>query len=1139
MRYIYSTNDDYLKVAKLSSYQKSTIDEYIKQLGKDDTGLETIVAEDGSLSDSLMGISKNGIHNLLEKPYIMVWDDVSRSYKKEEMDIEKVLKQNDFYLSNKHKKPDVLEKEQISAEFEKSKETVLKILNSLDGMIKFKPKLRLLASRNGGGWPFQPEIYLKLLDPDISKSENVAAIDSPLITNTPETKGGTLYSRFATDNFLLEDGPASIRKMINNDPSNQLNKIAGYLDTYYNESTGHFEAGSRATLARLLDDLPGVTYPELPIDIENVRYNEFYGQPGLQDQRGDWSLEENSADALTLYVHDGNKNLFGPMFLRNFKSNTREDIAFDTKEKIKLINRTPSSFVRGEVIMAFYIDGEWIPVKLPEGDGQPPSLKIEKWSFTKIMMNYDSYFRDARWVEWKSGNDSLKAYDILYTPDSYLQKIRNKFYKNLDGLSTSHPFAFLNIPSGLEPKDYDINPSKEYIQSTIFDQVHENYGGKQEKNLIGRTNFYDRQRDPNWDHDNDMYDMIGFWGPVFKEGFLTQEVQVLENKILNITGSGNPFGVRRFFRPIFSTGSFAGAPNKTISAFKGQNNMNHPEKAKRVSFFDPYNIPAELGLLAPFGYNGIGGPIDLLFNTLYFLSDDAENNMFARLAEIQNPLNRFSWLNNGEGPLYGLTPTKPNEIDFVPLSAEMVASYWVNHQVPEFLNLTPKNAIPPIARFLGAFNEESGSSTNWSKEEPIHSFLVDNNIDYFLYTSLSVLINPPAPLPQTLRYWIFIPKSRRVTGGNTATLNTIWGGGDLNSSLVGIISAKCTTRLSGPTHRIRFNLDQFFGLPLQLQALPGAGGNLFVIGNLIFGDNNNPFGARTVDTPRWGRSSNNIQDFNITALHIQIYDAWPEEQTIVDPRFFAVMHFNPGIINSKSDENKIETSVDMRIPTDKQGMYPSDEQIKNRTLFNFKIEDIQLDMNEWKVNYNRRGQLLSLGGFKYLKPYLSVSKVTPPEGSESSSDGSSPDGRYGSQGLIVIKKDNEYNIENGSINFLNEGDIILFGLDEENSGKTIIVKIKEYVVKYQELVDLGPERRLPVTLLTDRNENGKPFGANAKTPGVVDRLKTQLIEFPTKSDSGRYDIFFHFHNDITHTIHGQYTGFPARQQHVGVEITTE
>jgi hypothetical protein len=1065
------SSDHYLmKEVKLSSYTLDFIEDYVYSASKY-SNTEVLCPNGIELNDenfskklslSLIGYNKdeNGEDESKHKNgSIYTWDDDSRKYVKKIINIGKKVSDYKKYLQELNKK------ESERTNFQNLKDSVDEVQNSRDGYIEYKPKLTFYASRKPGDLfqDFEPIIKIGFKNPSIDY--NVPTVDCIALTDCPETRGGTLYSRYATDILKEKDGPGSVRPLINNNQDDLRNKVAGYLDTNYNKNTGRFECGNRCVIARLLSDVLGVSYSELPNSIDEVARNDFYSADAQYDQRGDWNEEEYVSDALVLYVHE-NPNIFGPLFLKNFDTESNAN----KKEKIKITNRTPSSFSKGEVVLAFYIDGEWLPVKLPVGDSRPPSMSIKKWSFNKIIMKSYNYFRDARYKSYKLEGTGIPDYvDTKYAPNTYSEMIRRKFYylspielKKLNLFLFKEKLEDISNADidAIEPKTWDIIAS-DFIQSDIREQISIPFGGYRNKTYISYTNYYHLRE--GWTN-SDLYDMLGFWGPVFKDGFETSRVEALKYEFKNEIDNGKieSYGI------------------------------------ERKSFFDNYHIPAELGNNAPPGYNGIGSPFERLnFSLAFTQKNDAE--FINSIKLVQNGvMERFNYIKVSESddtPRYALKVESPNKIDFVPLYAEMVVSTYMNNEADD---------LPTLVNYIGQLNFEPNSDEDRpsvNKKKPIYSFIENRNIKYF-------------QIAGPIEFWRYVKPALRSTG-ESGHLNLTWGGtdSDANGNVVGIISSKCSIKVGGQQHRLRINLDQYFGISSKLLASSGGGGALGVIGGTILGSIEGP-GAATRGVSTWGRDSNKISDLNITALHIQIYDTWPESQTIVDPRYFAVFHFNPGVLGSEDGE----TSVDFKQPTHEEGDLLTDGE--------YKIEDIK-DLQNWGNSYIRRGQLLTSGGFRYISRYLVVSQVT------LDSDQDSPDGEYSGSGLIVEKNRNVITVTQGGKNLLIRDVLTL----SSGSGDTINIKITHYNIESEIKHDLGPQQRVPVTLLTDSNNGGKPL--NGDPPGVVSQPRSTLIEIPNINLKGEYDMFFHFHNDITHTVHSADDGLNSAQQHVGLEITTE
>jgi hypothetical protein len=204
-------------------------------------------------------------------------------------------------------------------------------------------------------------------------------------------------------------------------------------------------------------------------------------------------------------------------------------------------------------------------------------------------------------------------------------------------------------------------------------------------------------------------------------------------------------------------------------------------------------------------------------------------------------------------------------------------------------------------------------------------------------------------------------------GGQGFAPNELWQGmGADGPATIGITSAKCTVKVRGYEIAIKSTLTA--GIPRQI-----------------------PKGWQ-----RWGSSSDLQTDFGTTAGYAKVYDAWPEEQTIFDPRYFAVMHFNDGLLLSaasgkfvgdanQNDASKMdtyddmwrwvdneETSVDYRIPT--MSGVPGDMTAKELPagapvfagLYGGAngLQDAIRVKSEWMVSTTRRGMLLP---FKWRK----------------------------------------------------------------------------------------------------------------------------------------------------------------------------
>ena len=110
---------------------------------------------------------------------------------------------------------------------------------------------------------------------------------------------------------------------------------------------------------------------------------------------------------------------------------------------------------------------------------------------------------------------------------------------------------------------------------------------------------------------------------------------------------------------------------------------------------------------------------------------------------------------------------------------------------------------------------------------------------------------------------------------------------------VGVISACATIKKFGGG-QINFQTDQYFGLfPQRTSTIdPGLPIAILPIGlGLSLGGGGG--GININSSPQWGSTSDSIDSFGTTALHVRTFDYWPEDQTFFDPRYFSILHFNP------------------------------------------------------------------------------------------------------------------------------------------------------------------------------------------------------------------------------------------------------
>ena len=76
--------------------------------------------------------------------------------------------------------------------------------------------------------------------------------------------------------------------------------------------------------------------------------------------------------------------------------------------------------------------------------------------------------------------------------------------------------------------------------------------------------------------------------------------------------------------------------------------------------------------------------------------------------------------------------------------------------------------------------------------------------------------------------------------------------------------------------------------------------------------------------------------------------------------------------------------------------------------------------------------------------------------------------------------------------------------------------------------DEAPKEQKGITRLTK--------GSLSSSTGIVSGGQQTVITLE-KNTTGKYDCFYHFHNDISHTLSYEYSAMPSWLQYVNLTIT--
>lgn len=951
------------------------------------------------------------------------------------------------------------------------------------------------------------KVLVKFQERSNRNNERGIALQNVTIAGTPSTPDGRRYSQKATQDHQSSSTGNINTYLPSSQSSFSQDAVAGKLDMFFDNNTGKWKAGTTQILARMLEDLPPADIGSLDgIDLINSQVTDILARTG----------KFSVGKAIALSKQHGNPHLFGPNF---------EECLARNKVELRIVNRSLKGFKKDEVVMLSEIGGEWIPQSFGEDKDFQSPTRFEDWAFVKLIANTDSYFKDDRY--YTTGET---AYLTDIKPADYEKSSRIKFYTNVltswsnrqafeqDGIQrpaltqiyngdTLKQIQNLNI--GNESDDFI--PSKRYYLCSIFDQLKTDVGGFNEKTILLSTNV----EAPNTFRDTSFKyaeEMPLFWGPVYVDGFskfaYNPEAIYSDNQ-------------EKFFGPVTDTDESA------LQYFPRSGNLLHIPAECGSLFINPFSVWKYWNQLGQSGFRII---------TPYIKS-----------------------------PYYGTsTPVSKNKIQFSPLQAEFAGG---DDTMSKFL--TPaysfqREFFNVVRRLADVIN--GGLILG----ETYNSKLMGNTYErsaYFGYDEANVFITQQelekcAPIYdiakyneagalKTIRYQCYTKRDPQTAGGRAVGAPALFRGfGSRNGAhCVGIISAKNTVGKPGGG-KLNYSLIQDFGLNQQRTSSAASISPVNVILGVVFGGVSS--GGIQTGVPQWGSDTDSISSFGTTALHVRIFDYWPEEQTIFDPRYFAVLHFNPGCYynteNANNDtltvidnENPTKTQqrvanskkVDIPIPTRSDGtIVKNGELIFSNTSF--------LEKNKWKMNPIRRGALLTGGGFTYKYHVIGLPE-TPAilfAGTGISTDTFSIASRNlkikltlsnGSVVAVRFEKDALQNDMRGD-NFIpsdfnqayptldsngnpigtdrNLKGFIVQIQPQQSGGKPAILAFPNGVVWLKIAKDEAPVQHGPITRLSSSSKRGE---------GFIEETKDTSLDLGANS-SGKYDCFYHFHNDITHTL---------------------
>jgi len=417
----------------------------------------------------------------------------------------------------------------------------------------------------------------------------------------------------------------------------------------------------------------------------------------------------------------------------------------------------------------------------------------------------------------------------------------------------------------------------------------------------------------------------------------------------------------------------------------------------------------------------------------------------------------------------------------------------------------------------------------------------------------------------------------------------VWFGGSpgqyVGSNAVGVTSSRLRMNQgSGGSWSLNVAVDQTFGMKGRFYGGGGGGGiTVTIIGAIMAFANDNR--GRTIQgsVPMWGSNKgDSIDSFGTAACHIQVWDAWPDEDTTWIPQYMCALHFNPHLDRDK-DENKntvvtvknyanatkdsngdwdVEpTDYDIQIPkpslvsyqvptladeveisyTDSNGnqvdqYYPSygtgsDGQTPASGPLRGKLRPQSL----WNTATHREGKLVTKHGYHWHKPVIGLDTgrvIDKEQGFLEGKDHIYTIGRGVKQARIWIDDDKvlfdmiEWTDNSGQKNkeaargegYLPSATSIEYTVTDRN-GKSARVKFNGLYVYGKHYHDVGPKPRSALQRVTLPSGPGTERMWGPSSATV--NVEGNKIGAATDLTlySGQYEIFVYVHNDIQFVWH--------------------
>jgi len=436
-------------------------------------------------------------------------------------------------------------------------------------------------------------------------------------------------------------------------------------------------------------------------------------------------------------------------------------------------------------------------------------------------------------------------------------------------------------------------------QLTDFDQLGPELAGVSSISYIARTNLYYNAQGQEVES-QEYYDTTypTYWGAVFPDGFQAKDYGRVKN---------NP--------GVFYVSSYAGSDDdlsymsggaSIASAFDNAPNSYSAGTPDVTGMFMRGNLdPNVKNLPASVGINGRWGDYTsplICYQELF--SGSVLSGDFRRLGEAAHALGRTIGSRNlttnefGGSDAFGMEPVNPRKVTFTSLTAEMAGhtdpyspttdeSYDRNFYL-DYRNILSGNELGVGIQDEDAFGQSTSRAVTCN---------TPGSYGYIANSSKSSQI-----------YDVSLPTARQTGIVAYDVYNYFVGGTPINCSIAPFYEEDSTNSLGAGMCGVQgarnvisksaggvVTIDCTCSYGINGDWVGGTRGNslMSIVMGVAFGTSSQA--TRGNKVPGWGSTDNDdIDSFGTTALHVKVYDYWPEESTVYLPTYHAVFHFVPG-----------------------------------------------------------------------------------------------------------------------------------------------------------------------------------------------------------------------------------------------------